>query len=64
MSAEVPQNLSDLPPLVRARDLKALGLTRTDTDRVMYRAGTFKFGKAVYAKREDVERVMAEASSG
>lgn len=59
----VPQSLSDLPALVRARDLKALGLTRTDAERVMHLAGTYQLGKAVYARRADVERVLAAAKT-
>jgi hypothetical protein len=50
----------DLPALVRARDLRDMGLTRTDAGRVMDEAGTLKFGKAVYARRADVERVLEE----
>ena len=53
-------SLDDLPSLVRARDLRELGLTRTDAERVMHLAGTFQLGKAVYSRRADVERVLAE----
>lgn len=58
VSAEPEQSL---PPLVRARDLRKMGLTRTDAERVMHLAGTLRIGKAVYAERKEVERVLAEA---
>lgn len=50
-----------LTAYVRARDLREMGLTRTDADFVMRQAGAMtRFGRSVYAKREDVERVLAE----
>lgn len=56
-----PEDPAVLPALVRARDLRALGLTRTDADYVMRKAGCrVQFGRSVYAKREDVERVMEQ----
>lgn len=59
MSAEQTEHV--LPAFVRARNLRELGLTRTDADYVMRQAGArTKFGRSVYAKREDVERVLAE----
>jgi hypothetical protein len=55
-----PQPKPDAKRFVRLRDLIEAGLTRTDAGRVMTEAGTITFGKAVYAKRADVERVLEE----
>ncbi len=51
----------ELPDLVRARDLREMGLTRTDAERVMHLAGLIRIGKAVYARRDEIDRVLAEA---
>ena len=63
MSARREKPNETLPVLVRARDLRAMGLTRTDAERVMHLAGRLQLpgAKAIYAKRADVERVLRDA---
>jgi hypothetical protein len=61
-TAKSPLRLDALPELIRQRDLRELGLTRTDADRVIALCpGIVRFGKAVYVRREDVVRVLAAA---
>lgn len=58
--SEMPDRKPKPKVYVRLRDLVEAGLTRTDAGRVMTEAGTITFGKAVYARRVDVERVLEE----
>jgi hypothetical protein len=56
----MPERKPEAKRFVRLRDLIDAGLTRTDAGRVMNEAGTITFGKAVYARRVDVERVLEQ----
>lgn len=57
MTVEPP----DINVYMRARDLRDLGLTRTDADYVMRQCGRrVQFGRSIYVHREDVARVLAE----
>lgn len=61
MSAEQTDQAPDPAEYMRARDIRAMGLSRTDADFVMRRCGRrTQFGRSVYVRREDVARVLAE----
>lgn len=56
MSEQQPQ-----PEFVRRADLVAMGFSKTDADRIMQRSGRlYRFGKAVYVRREDALRAIDE----